>query len=69
MAFRTACFMAMIFVEGPMRWVLFACAVILPYVAVILANQANQREQAGAIAARPAAAHDRPDRRIAGASG
>ena len=43
MAFRTACFVAMIFVEGPLRWVLFAGAVLLPYVAVIVANQANQR--------------------------
>jgi hypothetical protein len=43
MAFRTACFVSMIFVDGPMRWVLFACALVLPYVAVIGANQANQR--------------------------
>jgi hypothetical protein len=43
MAFRTACFLAMYFVGGPLRWVLFACALILPYVAVIMANQANQR--------------------------
>jgi hypothetical protein len=43
MAFRTACFLAMVFVDGPMRWVLFACALVLPYIAVILANQANQR--------------------------
>ena len=43
MGFRTACFVAMIFVDGPMRWVLFAGAVLLPYVAVIVANQANQR--------------------------
>jgi hypothetical protein len=43
MAFRTACFISMIFVPGPFRWVLFACAVALPYVAVIVANQANQR--------------------------
>jgi hypothetical protein len=43
MAFRTACFISMIFVDGPARWVLFACALVLPYVAVILANQANQR--------------------------
>jgi hypothetical protein len=43
MAFRTACFLAMYFVHGPARWVLFACALILPYVAVIMANQANQR--------------------------
>ena len=43
MAFRTACFVAMIFVDGPMRWVLFAGAVLLPYVAVVVANQANKR--------------------------
>jgi hypothetical protein len=45
MAFRTACFVAMVFVDGPLRWVLFAGAVLLPYVAVIVANQANQRSQ------------------------
>ena len=43
MAFRTACFIAMVFVPGVLRWVLFACAVFLPYVAVVLANQAHQR--------------------------
>ena len=43
MAFRTACFIAMVIVDGPMRWVLFGCAVILPYVAVVAANQVNQR--------------------------
>ncbi len=43
----------MIFVPGPMRWVFFACAVFLPYVAVLFANQADTRtgkaevEQAG----------------------
>jgi Protein of unknown function (DUF3099) len=43
MAFRAACFLAMIFVEGPARWVLFGCAVVLPFIAVIAANQVNQR--------------------------
>jgi type III secretory pathway component EscV len=43
MAFRTACFVAMIFVPGVFRWILFACAVFLPLIAVILANQANRR--------------------------
>jgi len=43
MAFRTACFIAMIFVPGVFRWILFACAVFLPLIAVILANQANRR--------------------------
>jgi DUF3099 family protein len=45
MGFRTVCFVSMIFVEGPLRWVLFAGAVLLPYVAVIVANQANQRSE------------------------
>jgi hypothetical protein len=43
MAFRTACFISMVFVDGIARWVLFACALVLPYIAVIMANQANQR--------------------------
>ena len=43
MGFRTACFLSMIFVEGWMRWVLLAFAVFLPYVAVVLANQSDQR--------------------------
>lgn len=45
MAFRTACFVAMIWVDGWPRWVLFAGAVFLPYIAVILANQAHQRHE------------------------
>jgi Protein of unknown function (DUF3099) len=43
MAFRTACFVAMIFVPGVFKWVLFGCALVLPYVAVLFANQANRR--------------------------
>jgi DUF3099 family protein len=53
MGFRTICFVSMIFVDGPMRWVLFAGAVLLPYVAVIVANQANQRSQGNQVAAVP----------------
>jgi hypothetical protein len=49
MAFRTACFVAMIFVDGPMRWVLFACAVMLPLIAVMAANQAKKRGRDGKI--------------------
>jgi hypothetical protein len=43
MAFRLACFLSMAFVEGWLRWTLLAFAVFLPYVAVVLANQADQR--------------------------
>jgi hypothetical protein len=45
MAFRTACFLAMIFVPGVFRWILFGCAVFLPYIAVIFANQSHQRDR------------------------
>ncbi len=49
MGFRIACFISMAFVHGAVRWVLFACAVVLPYIAVMFANQANQRRlKAGA---------------------
>ncbi len=65
MAFRTACFIAMIFAPGIWRWILFACAVFLPYIAVLLANQAHQRGMSdpgrGAAGARRChAAHGRP---------
>ncbi|HEY5820670.1 MAG TPA: DUF3099 domain-containing protein [Propionibacteriaceae bacterium] len=43
MAFRTACFLSMIVVHGWFRWVLLAIAVFLPYLAVLLANQANTK--------------------------
>jgi predicted tellurium resistance membrane protein TerC len=43
MAFRTACFLAMIWVPGPARWVLLAAAAILPYIAVVAASQADRR--------------------------
>lgn len=45
MAFRMACFLSMIWVQGWLRWVLLACAVFLPYIAVVLANQADQRSE------------------------
>jgi hypothetical protein len=47
MAFRAACFISMIFVPGVFRWVLFACAVVLPFIAVIAANQVDQHFRAG----------------------
>jgi hypothetical protein len=43
MAFRTACFLSMIWVPGVFKWILFACALFLPYIAVVFANQANRR--------------------------
>jgi hypothetical protein len=43
MAFRMACFVAMVLVHGWLRWSLLGLAVFLPYIAVVLANQSDQR--------------------------
>ena len=49
MTFRLACFLGMAFVDGWLRWVLLAFAVFLPYVAVVLANQTDQRTVASQV--------------------
>lgn len=43
MAFRMACFISIFFVHGWVRWVVLAGAVFLPFIAVLFANQANQK--------------------------
>ena len=44
MAFRTVCFLvAVIFAHGWLQWTLFTAALFLPYIAVLLANQANTK--------------------------
>jgi len=43
MAFRMACFVSIFFVHGWLRWVVLAGAVFLPFIAVLFANQANQK--------------------------
>jgi hypothetical protein len=50
----------MIFVHGVFRWVLFACAVLLPFIAVIAANQVDQRFRAGKMKMTHAMPSDRP---------
>jgi hypothetical protein len=49
MAFRLACFLGMAFVDGWLRWTLLAFAVFLPYIAVVLANQSDQRTVASQV--------------------
>jgi Protein of unknown function (DUF3099) len=44
MGIRTACFVLAFVVSGPLRWVLVAGAVFLPYVAVVIANTSTHRE-------------------------
>jgi Protein of unknown function (DUF3099) len=59
MAFRTACFLAMIWVPGPARWFLLAAAAILPYIAVVAASQADRRTgRSGLVAEIPRLAID-----------
>jgi hypothetical protein len=43
MALRTACFVGAIAVHGPVRWVLVAAALILPYLAVVMANSTGPK--------------------------
>jgi Flp pilus assembly protein TadB len=46
MSVRTVCFVLAVLFDGPLRWVFLAAAVILPYVAVVMAN-AGPRRAAG----------------------
>jgi Flp pilus assembly protein TadB len=47
MGIRTVCFVLAIVTSGPVRWVLVAAAVFLPYVAVVLANATDRRHSPG----------------------
>ncbi|MDO8107509.1 DUF3099 domain-containing protein [Isoptericola sp. b441] len=48
MGIRVVCFIGAVLVDGWFRWVLVAGAVVLPYVAVVLANAGRTRgEEAG----------------------
>jgi hypothetical protein len=38
MGIRTVCFVLAVVTSGPIRWVFVAAAVVLPYVAVVMAN-------------------------------
>jgi len=63
MGLRTACFIAAIFVPGWPRWVLIAGALVLPYLAVVVANAGRENDE-------PGEAHlDVPDRKALPSSG
>jgi hypothetical protein len=56
MAIRTLCFLGAVVVgPGWLRWVLVAGAVLLPYVAVVLANATDRRDDGFDL--RPAGSH------------
>lgn len=64
MAIRTACFIGAVVASGPLRWVLIAGAVFLPYTSVILANAGVRRRGAG-----PSAFDLPPQHEIEGGAG
>jgi hypothetical protein len=65
MAIRTACFVGAVVVgPGWLRWVLVAAALVLPYVAVVMANSASPRIE-GTDPAAPGITH----RELGGAPG
>lgn len=47
MGVRTACFLGAIVTPSPWRWVLFAAAAILPYIAVVVANGGREPTRNG----------------------
>lgn len=50
MAIRTVCFVAAVVVgPGWLRWVLIAAALLLPYVAVVMANAASSKDDGFAL--------------------
>lgn len=45
MSIRMVCLVLALVVTGPLRWVFIAGAVVLPYVAVVLANASREQAQ------------------------
>lgn len=43
MGIRTLCFLLAVVFTGPVRWIFLVFAVILPYVAVVIANATGTR--------------------------
>jgi Protein of unknown function (DUF3099) len=43
MGIRTVCFILVLVVHGPSRWVFAGLAIVLPYIAVVMANAAGGR--------------------------
>ncbi len=54
MLLRTLCFVAAVIASGWLRWVFVAGALFLPYIAVVLANAGNRKDQQVAEAYTPA---------------
>ncbi len=53
MAIRTACVLAAIVVPGWPKWLFIAGAVVLPYLAVVMANAGHESDNPGAMGVTP----------------
>jgi Flp pilus assembly protein TadB len=64
MGVRTLCFVLAVVFDGPLRWVFAAAAIVLPYVAVVIANAGPRRVegQPGYVPEQRALEGDRRDR-------
>jgi len=49
MGIRTACFLGAVVTPSPWRWILAVGALILPYVAVVMANAGQERSGGGGL--------------------
>lgn len=55
MGIRTACVLAAIIVPGWPKWIFIAGAVVLPYLAVVIANAGHESDEPGAVGVTPIA--------------
>ena len=51
MAIRTACFLGAVFSPSPWRWILLGGALLLPYIAVVMANAGREGEDRSGLVA------------------
>jgi hypothetical protein len=54
MSIRTLCFILAVVVHGPLRWVFVSAALVLPYIAVVMANAVGSGSGAAPTAFVPA---------------
>lgn len=60
MGFRVVCFLGAYLASGWLRWSLVVCAVVIPYIAVILVNAGRDRVQYETSAVTPEAQRELP---------
>lgn len=53
MAIRTACVLAAIVVPGWPKWIFIVGAVVLPYLAVVIANAGHENDEPGSVGVTP----------------